>query len=258
MTNWYYVRGRERVGPISQQELEELVANGDLMAESYVWRKGFENWRKLGTVDELKSLLEKDNKVENIPQISNEPREINWENLPEDRRMFSIKIGLDRGGEEKEYGPFNLKELQRAYEEHRINEKTLVFVPGMPNWQFLGDLPIYESKFSSAPPEIEEKDRRQAVRKPFVARLFFHDENQFFEGICRDVSTGGMQVLVSEFPGEVGEEISMNVHPDNSDYSFVATGKIVRHLDGDQGFSLRFVELSDEAKKAIHQYIENN
>lgn len=49
----------------------------------------------------------------------------------------------------------------------------------------------------------------------------------------------------------------MNVHPDNSDYHFVARGKVVRILDGDQGFSLRFSGLNDEAKNAINDYIGN-
>jgi len=64
-----------------------------------------------------------------------------------------------------------------------------------------------------------------------------------------------MQVLVSNFPGRVGEEISLNVHPDNSDYNFVASGKIVRRLDGDQGFSFRFTGLSEDAKNTIENYV---
>ena len=37
-----------------------------------------------------------------------------------------------------------------------------------------------------------------------------------------------------------------------------AGGKIVRILDGDQGFSLRFIDLSDEAKDSIEAYLEKS
>ena len=95
-------------------------------------------------------------------------------------------------------------------------------------------------------------------RKPFVARMLFHDNSEVYEGACRDISVGGMQILVSDFPGEVGEEIALNVHPENGEYCFVAAGKIVRFLDGKQGFSFRFTELSDDAKKVIENYVDHH
>ena len=89
----------------------------------------------------------------------------------------------------------------------------------------------------------------------YLFRLFFHDNSQVYEGICRDISVGGLQILVSDFPCNVGDKVSMNVHPDNTDYHFTASGKVVRKLDGDAGFSLRFEDLSNEASQAISTYI---
>ena len=88
--------------------------------------------------------------------------------------------------------------------------------------------------------------------------MFFHNESVVYEGICRDISVGGLQVLVDGFPGNIGDEISLNVHPENTDYNFVASGKVVRILEGDQGFSLRFIQLSDEATNAIEDYLSKN
>ncbi|MBL7665025.1 MAG: PilZ domain-containing protein [Bacteriovoracaceae bacterium] len=102
---------------------------------------------------------------------------------------------------------------------------------------------------------MADSDRRSAARKPFVARMFFHDNNQLYEGICRDISIGGMQVLVADYPGNVGDEISLNVHPENSEQHFVASGKIVRMLDKGQGFSFRFTVIETDAIKAIQKYI---
>ena len=85
--------------------------------------------------------------------------------------------------------------------------------------------------------------------------MFIENNSQLYEGICRDVSIGGMQVLVNQFPGSVSERISINVHPDNTDHHFTASGEIVRLLEGGVGFSFRFLNLSDEAMKTINSYI---
>jgi hypothetical protein len=261
---WYYVQGSERKGPVGLQELADLVDAGVLNSESYVWRKGFSNWERLKKVDELASLGQGEaQKIEAIPVLSSgeakgSARRVDLGTIGEDERVLSIKVGHDRGGDEVEYGPFSIKELRRAYAEKRINGKTFVFSPGMEHWKFLAELPVFRRITNDMPPVIEDKDRRVNVRKPFVTRLFFHDNSEFFEGICRDISVGGMQILVSNFPAKLGESIRMNVHPDNSDYCFVASGTIVRILEGGQGFSIRFGELEDEAIQSISTYIERN
>ena len=298
-SEWYYVQGSERVGPVDQAEIENLFRDGALNPESYVWRKGFENWETINSVDDLAYLLAPPSSIESdppsievesedeigeefspdeelsvetsdsapeessmdeidaIPQMGATP-EFDFANLNEEQRVISIKVGFDRGGNETEYGPFNLNQIKKAFEENRINEKTFIFIPGMENWQLLGDTPLFAKVSGGLPPQISEEDRRKDVRKPFLARLFFHNNEHVFEGICRDVSVGGLQVLVSDFPGVIGEEVTMNVHPDNSEYCFVANGIIVRVLDGNQGFSLRFKDLDENSRQAISQYIEQN
>lgn len=259
MTSWYYVQGSDRVGPIEREQLAALVEQKVLNADSYIWRKGFDNWKKFKEVDEVADCLQAATpQAAPIPEMPAPIKrvEIDWGSIKPHDRIFTIKTGLDRDGDETEYGPFTLEQMQMMFDETRINAKTLVFAPGMPNWSFLADLPIYESAFHAPPPVIEEVDRRRNIRKPFVARLLFHDQTVVYEGICRDVSIGGLQVLVSNYPAKLGDTVQLNVHPDNTDYCFVASGKVVRVLDGNQGFSLRFFELNSEAQKAIHQYIE--
>ena len=191
-------------------------------------------------------------------EVETEESDFDFSSIDQDEKRITIKIGLDRGGNEAEYGPFSLNQLKQAFEEKRINAKTLVFTSGMKDWRFLAEIPIYQELFNESPPIIEETEKRASTRKPFVARMFFHDQNDVFEGVCRDISVGGLQILVSGFPGNVGDFVNLNVHPDNSDYCFVASGKIVRLLDGGQGFSLRFTDISDEARKSISEYIEYN
>lgn len=283
--SWYYVDGSERVGPVAKSEIEGLFDVGKLNIESYIWTKGYDNWKKIQEVDDFSSLLnaspseaeevsvepemeiEEDlheevtapveMKVERA-EIDTTPALIDFSTIDNDEKRMTIKIGLDRGGDEAEYGPFSLNQLKQAFIEKRINAKTLVYTRGMNEWTFLADLPIYQDLFEEMPPIIGESERRSNARKPFVARMFFHDKSDVFEGVCRDISIGGLQILISGFPGTVGDEVSLNVHPDNSEYCFVASGKIVRLLDGGQGFSLRFTEMSEEAQNSISEYIVND
>jgi c-di-GMP-binding flagellar brake protein YcgR len=67
-----------------------------------------------------------------------------------------------------------------------------------------------------------------------------------------------MQILVDNFKGHAGDKITINVHPENSDYHFTASGLVVRILEGNSGFSFRFHALSEEAKRAIEKYIQEN
>jgi hypothetical protein len=261
-SSWYYVRGSDRIGPVEESELVSLFNDGTLNDESYVWTKGFDNWQRAKTVDQLQALLASD-EVQELPQGLSELQEIpktttlQLATLAEDHVCITIKIGRDRGAnDEVEYGPYSIEQLRRAYQEKRINGKTLVYVTGMENWQFLAETDLFDRITSDMPPVIDEADRRMYIRKPFVARLFFHDRQEVYEGVCRDISIGGLQILVANFPCKSGDEVKLNVHPENGAESFTATGKVVRVLEGGQGFSLRFHDLSEQAIKAITSYID--
>jgi hypothetical protein len=295
MSQWYYVKGRERVGPVEEDEIVTMIRNQELTEDSFVWKRGFQDWQKIQNVDEL--LIHFDSEapapvaepepvvaavepepsfeepaaqassapIEDIGKIDEpvaapEPKKsFDWTLVDKDAVKFHIKVGLDRGSNsETEYGPYSLNQLIRAYQENRINHKTYIFCEGLDNWMFIADIPVYESLFNQLPPSIEEHERRNTVRRPFVARLLFHDGEQIYEGVCRDVSVGGLQILVANAPCKVGDAIKLNVHPDNSDYHFTAEGVIVRNLGGNQGFSMRFDSLSEDAKRTIENYVKTH
>ena len=65
-----------------------------------------------------------------------------------------------------------------------------------------------------------------------------------------------MQVLVNNYKGQVGDKIALNVHPANSEDHFTAEGEIVRVLEGNSGFSFRFNELAQDARKSIERHIQ--
>lgn len=258
---WYFVEGTQRRGPISQQALEQHILERKLGSQDFVWREGLASWQKVEDVPELYSLLERRPALENEIGLSSQTldkirQHEDFSTLSLSEKVFFIQVGADRDQTVNQYGPYSLNILVKLFQEKRISGKTQLWKEGMEEWRFLADLPLYSDLFAQRPPQITESERRLSSRKPFIARLFFHNEKSFFEGVCRDISVGGMQVLVADFPANVGEELSLNVHPENTDYHFVTKGKVVRVLEGKSGFSLRFLGLSDEARLAITKYIE--
>jgi hypothetical protein len=43
-TTWYYAIGTDRLGPVSQEQLQALVKDGVVTGETLVWREGLPNW----------------------------------------------------------------------------------------------------------------------------------------------------------------------------------------------------------------------
>jgi hypothetical protein len=256
--NWYYVQKGNRQGPVAIEVIEQMITNQELKDEDFVWKKGFENWKKIKDVSELKTKEEPG--LPFIPQeIPQAPKKkMTLRELNPDENLIFVRIGVDRGAAPIEYGPYSVSVLKKLFKENRINGKTEVFVKGAAAYQLLGDLPDFQAIFEELPPVIKESDRRTTIRKPFIARLFVQNNKMVFEGICRDISVGGMQVLMDKFEGKASDRISINVHPENTEYHFTASGVVVRVLEGNSGFSFRFQGLSDEAKRAIEKYIQDN
>lgn len=290
MEKWYYVLEGERKGPVDANIVQDLYSKGMLNGEDYVWKKGFDNWVKISDTDEFIRASTPKPQLQSIPtppepqqttsaqpaqpvqQVAPSPQvkpapqaqtipnpisyhEASFVGIEPNVKIFFIKTGADRGGQGAEYGPFSINILKKLFNENRINEKTFCFTKGIETWCPLSSFEGFQAVFNKVPEPIEDIDKRAFKRKPLIARMFIENNNQLFEGICRDVSIGGMQVLVDRFPGKAGERISINVHPENTDHHFTASGEIVRLLDGGLGFSFRFINLSDEAVRAINSYI---
>lgn len=256
--NWYYVQKGNRQGPVSLEAIEGMIAKEELKLEDFVWKKGFENWKKIKEVDELKvrpvsMATPPMPEVPETPEVNLSLKSFN----PAERSIF-IRIGTDRGETSSDYGPFTIGQLKQLYDEKRINGKTFFFAKGMRDFKILADFSDFQEFFEDMPPVIKDTDRRSSKRKPFVARMFVQNNKNVYEGICRDVSIGGMQVLMDQFKGKAGDSVSINVHPENTAYHFTASGVVVRVLEGNSGFSFRFNQLSDEARSSIEKYIQQN
>lgn len=258
--SWYYVQKGNRQGPVGVDVIVSMISKQELKHEDFVWKKGFENWKKIKEIPDFQ-VAQTPAPVAELPvapAFSTPVKAFSLKEINEDERVLFIRIGTDRGGSSSDYGPFSLKQLKQLFKENRVNGKTFLFSKGMKEWMLLADFPEYQEIFEELPPVIKEADRRSNIRKPFVARLFIQNNKNVFEGICRDISIGGMQILMDNFTGLSGDKITINVHPENTDYHFVASGVVVRVLEGNAGFSFRFQGLSDEAKRSIEKYVQDN
>ena len=106
----------------------------------------------------------------------------------------------------------------------------------MDSYQEIGNLSV----FNESADKSSEANKKKTFKSSLVARLFFHDNENFFEGVCRDISIGGMQILVANFEGDVGDLVKLNVHPVEDSLQFTAEAKIVRKLTECSGVSVRF------------------
>lgn len=48
---WYYVQNGQRVGPVGEDEVRSLIANGTIQRQTLVWKKGMQNWVQAGTTE---------------------------------------------------------------------------------------------------------------------------------------------------------------------------------------------------------------
>jgi hypothetical protein len=258
--SWYYVLKGQRQGPVDVGVITTLVQGHQLRDDDYIWKKGFDNWRKLKDVAELQNLVAPAPVVPEfeVPVKVEVSQTFRLSSLDPEEKSIFVRIGVDRGGAPAEYGPYTPSLVKRLYQENRVNGRTQFFVRGRTDdWGFLADVADFEEVFHDMPPVIQETERRRWVRKPLLARMFVQNNKKVFEGVCRDISVGGMQVLTDTFPGRAGDKIAINVHPDNTEYHFTASGTVVRLLEGNQGFSFRFEALQSEAQRAIEKYIRD-
>ena len=195
-TSWYYVEDNERVGPVPEEDFVVLIKKKKIILDTYVWKKGFENWTLLKDVEDYRDLAglqmqeaisetvdelqEKTNSTYdsdlelNSESVSDEDQFLNfdqpdiiseesttfdWSKVNIEERVFTIRIGKDRGIEPVEYGPFSLGMIQQLIEQKRANMMTEIFTQGMEGYQELGDISFFNG-------EIKNSDKRKHSRAP--------------------------------------------------------------------------------------------
>ena len=55
MAEWYYIGHYGQLGPLTPEQVEELVEGGVILPETYVWRTGMPQWQNAEHVVELRA-----------------------------------------------------------------------------------------------------------------------------------------------------------------------------------------------------------
>lgn len=288
----YFLAARGRaIGPLTAQDLYACIQKGEASLLHYVWEDGWADWKRIYDVREFTVLVPPKPSVASIDHIKEtiKGKKKNTGTAAEsDAKIYYTYF------RKTQYGPFSKKELLHAILTQKIDRTAYLWTPGWPNWRPLSEVPEFGPQLASVnpprPPElqavktsktaradgpvpetmgvvlatqagVDASDRREAPRRPLVARLFLHNDKDVIVAICRDISVGGMQVLTDRVPGGPGTRIKLNVAPSDAAQKvtgFVAEGEIVRVLEDGRGFSFRFLRISREAQQAIEKYIESD
>lgn len=253
-SKWYTVSSGRPVGPLSTKEVVLRLQSGALTYASHLWREGFNAWTRIYEVDDFKCLLPAEPAAALILDLQKSARP---QPTPppvrqrEEPRAWFVYV------DSTQYGPFAQSELQTLIDSQRVVASTYVWKQGFNEWRLAGSLSDLSALFPKVAPAVKENtDKRQAPRKPFEAKIILTDGNEVGWAVCRDISVGGMQVLIDHNPGAVGTTLKINVSAAGNMPGFTCEGTVVRLIEDGRGFSCRFVNLPADARSAIEKYIQ--
>ena len=267
---WYVASGVQWVGPLTSEEVYERILSHQLTWAHYVWRKDQSQWKRICEVEEFQSslptrpasMLRKEilEKEAGKPAVRKSARKLG---TPSEDRLWYLHFN------DSQFGPFSVSEIERFLTLGKIHSRVHVWRDGMKNWERLEKNETFKKNVKLTLPVAPEfsqvgavrEEQREEPRRPLVAKILMADEQSVIVGVCRDISTGGLQVLADTIPANVGARLKMNISPTadagKKIEAFVAEGVIVRILEDGRGFSFRFEKLSESAKQAIENYVNS-
>jgi hypothetical protein len=248
---WYTVVADRPVGPLSAKEIVQRIKAQELNFASHVWKDGFKGWTRIYDVIDFKPLLPAEPSASTLAEIQSSTQAAPPPLAPQQKEELRVwYVYLD----EASYGPVSDREVTGLIESGRISASTYMWTKGFTDWQQGKDVDYWKKRFGN-PAAAKATDKRSAPRKPFETKILLTDGKEVGWAICRDISVGGMQVLMDHAPGPAGTQLKLNVNPQGNVPGFACEGVIVRILEDGRGFSFRFTTLSGDAKTAIEKYI---
>lgn len=234
---WYLASGDQSVGPLSAAEILTQLQAGRIGLAHYVWANGMADWKRIFEVPAFRALVPQtpDNKRPEPP--------ISTAVIEEKKDWFVFAQGT-------QYGPFTVQEVKNLLTSKRINPSDHAWKDGLTQWESIAQL----NEFSTRAVE-----RRVGPRKIFLAKVVFADGDGVRVGTCRDLSIGGMQVLIDLDAPAPGKNLSLNISPPDlkkpTFEAFTAKGRVVRVLEDGRGFSFRFESMNDRSQKILQSLI---
>jgi len=259
-SEWFVAQGQDWTGPFTAKEVVQRIAAGELSWTHLAWKAGMEGWKKIAEISDFRALLPQPAPAVSAPVQSVPPVPVQSESPPKVQVAADVREWFLYFND-SQYGPFSMGEVLRLHSAGKITSRVHAWKKGMDKWERIERLSVFGLPASVAKTSDAEKksEKRKYSRKPMEARVLLAQGSEVLEGICRDVSVGGMQVLTKRTPGPVGTRLQLNIdtrkQSGQAPSPFVAEGVVVRNLEDGRGFCFRFSKLSDEAQKAIEQWI---
>lgn len=247
---WFYAVGENYRGPFKGEEIFQKLQTRELSWIDYIYREQEGQWMRVADHPVFKSMQPAPPKPKPVmapPPPPAKQAEVRWFLFQNDTQT----------------GPYVASELIRLKLAGQIADNAFVWQDQYNEWKAFGQVAELKAPAGSpTPPAAPSRpaaptDKRSSPRKPLTAQIYLTNQSDLTTGVCRDISVGGMQVLTDKIPGHVGTSIKLNVSPpaDSGLKPFVAEGVIVRILEDQRGFSFRFTQISNDAKKSIESYI---
>lgn len=247
MSNWYYVVGSDRVGPVSAAMIKQLFSDNEINLETYVWKKGFQNWERLKDVPELtETQTTSDSAQSNEAQSPDVTFNFSWEKVRENEEIFFIKIGKDRRdftGASDIYGPYSLEEVKAALSEKRVNTQSLIFSPGMSGWTKILETPI------NGP--FRNRGTTIGLNEVPLLLVFDHSPLPLVTAIRKTGVREGVLLGAGPFSDFEHKTVKASLYVGNDLKVKDVKVKIESYDKKTQSMNCQFVDLDQEAKKIM-------
>lgn len=177
--------------------------------------------------------------------------------IPEGKCLF-VKVHII-DGETQDFGPYDLEDLKRLYNEKRIDGNAFVFNVSLGSWRVLADFVDFQEVFGDEPPEVTSMQRRVMTRKELKAPAMLINEENRFNVSTVDLSMLALKITYSsiDYEFDLDESFELQIkHPRFESEKFKV--KVLRLFDssGEEGsLTLRFMDLSKSQKNALSSFI---
>ncbi len=131
---WYYAKNNERMGPVDDLEFDALVETGVIAPDTLVWRKGMAGWKKWSEAGPSSAAPAAPAAPVQAPAeparpIAARAAPSEAEQKQDEAANWYYAVGQQRNG------PVSRKEIGRLVASGRVGGDSLVWTPGMANWQ---------------------------------------------------------------------------------------------------------------------------
>lgn len=257
---WFYIDNNQRVGPIDEKSFFNLLQSHLISTDTFVWRKGLENWTQIFNLSELMEVIQKLDQVHQDLNFEATPVktettlsptriEASWFNLSLEEKIFFIK----QKEESTIFGPYSLSNIDRLLKERRLNDSSWIYTHQMPAWIKIGAIPQYHDLFG--------KDPKIPPNAPLhhlnTICIDFQIDNEFqtYQGLAQDLSLGGVQIISRNLNIPLKTTLKVILKPLYTSTMTQIPAEVIRNLDENSGIFVHFTDLEGESLSKLQDYL---